>query len=72
MDLSTGNLMASMVVGAVGMGLFLYGKRQERYPHLIGGLAMMIYPYFVAGGGRVWAVGGAIIAAIIIAVQSGY
>jgi hypothetical protein len=72
MDLSTGGLMASLVIGAVGMGVFLYGKRQERYPQLIGGVALMVYPYFVGGQTLTWVIGGVIIAAITAAVQAGY
>lgn len=29
------------------MGFFAYGKRQKRLPHLIAGIALMVYPYFV-------------------------
>jgi len=42
-------LLASVVIGAVGMGLFVYGKRQRRAPHLAVGILLMVYPYFVPG-----------------------
>jgi hypothetical protein len=29
-------LLASVIIGSVGMGLFMYGKRQRRTPHLVG------------------------------------
>jgi len=35
------------VIGLVGFGLFLYGKKQQRIPQLGVGLALMVYPYFV-------------------------
>lgn len=41
------SLFASVVVGSVGFGFFLYGKRQRRIPHVLAGLAMMVFPYFV-------------------------
>jgi len=41
-------LLASVLIGSVGLGLFVYGKRQRRAPHLVAGLALMIYPYFVS------------------------
>jgi hypothetical protein len=40
-------LFLSMVMGAIGMGLFVYGKKQSRIVPLVGGLALMVYPYFV-------------------------
>lgn len=44
-------LLASVVIGSVGLGLFAYGKRQRRVPHLIAGVLLMVYPYFVPGVG---------------------
>ncbi len=40
-------MFASLVIGSVGFGLFLYGKKELRYPQLFTGLALMIYPMFV-------------------------
>jgi len=44
-------LLASVVVGSVGLGFFIYGKRQQRVPHLVVGLVMMVYPYLVGSVG---------------------
>ena len=43
------SLLASVFIGSVGMGLFVYGKRQQRVPHLAVGILLMVYPYFVPG-----------------------
>jgi hypothetical protein len=51
-DLSLGSLFASLLIGSVGLVLFVYGKRQERLPQLIVGVILMVYPYFV--GDVVW------------------
>jgi len=72
MDFSPEGLWASVVIGSLGMGVFLYGKRQERMPQLLGGLALIVYPYLVSGGRATWAIGAAIVAAIVVAVQAGY
>ena len=45
--MSSNALLASVLVGSIGLGLFVYGKRQRRVPHLVAGLALMVYPYFV-------------------------
>lgn len=49
MDLDTGSLVASMLIGSVGFGLFVFGKKQQRYAHLLAGVLLMVYPYFVPG-----------------------
>lgn len=49
MDLDTGSLVASMMIGSVGFGLFVFGKKQQRLAHLLAGILLMVYPYFVPG-----------------------
>ena len=65
-------MMVSLVIGTVGLGLFRYGKKEERPPQLFGGIALMVYPLFVTSVGGMLAVGGAIVAAIVVAVGAGY
>ncbi|MBK6695224.1 MAG: amino acid transport protein [Myxococcales bacterium] len=61
-------LLVSMLVGLVGFAIFVYGKRQSRLPHLLAGVVMMLYPYFVDSAafsaGIAVAVGGALFAAV--------
>jgi len=40
-------LFASLVWGSVGMGYFIYGKKQSSWPPMIGGILMMVASYFV-------------------------
>ena len=42
------SLIVGLVVGSVGLGFFLYGRKQRRAPQLVVGLVMMLYPYFVS------------------------
>jgi hypothetical protein len=72
MDFSANSIMVSLVVGIVGLALFRYGKKEERLPHLFGGIALMVYPMFVSGAGSMAAVGVGIAAAIAIAIGAGY
>jgi hypothetical protein len=65
-------MLVSLVVGTVGLGLFRYGKKQERPPQLFGGVALMVYPLFVTSVSGMLTVGGAIVAAMVIAVNAGY
>jgi hypothetical protein len=36
----------SVIAAGVGFVLFVYGKKQQRWPHLAAGLLFMVYPYF--------------------------
>jgi hypothetical protein len=38
----------AFMFGAVGLGYFVYGKKQERLTPLLCGIALMVYPYFVS------------------------
>ena len=42
-------LLWGTVFGAIGVGFFIYGKRQQMWVPLFCGLALMVYPWFVSG-----------------------
>jgi hypothetical protein len=71
MDFSAGSLFASLIIGAIGAGLFLYGKRQQRMPQLIAGIVLSVYPYFVASVGWMVGIGAAVVAVLALAVRAG-
>ena len=48
MDLDMGMLMSGLLIGTVGMGIFIYGKRQQRFPQLVAGVALMAFPFFLS------------------------
>lgn len=56
-------LLWGLLFGAVGLGFFVYGKRQRAVVPLVCGLALMIFPYFVANTILLVVVGVALIAA---------
>jgi hypothetical protein len=41
-------LFWGVLFSSIGLGLFLYGKKQRAVVPLLCGLALMIYPYFIA------------------------
>ena len=41
-------LMWGVVFGAIGMGFFVYGKKQKVIAPLIGGIGLMLIPYFIS------------------------
>jgi len=71
MDLSPSSLFANIVVSTVGLGFFLYGKKQRRVPQLVTGVVLMVYPYFVNGAVPMLAIGAVIVAALWVAVRRG-
>lgn len=55
---STASLFASLVVGAIGLGYFIYGKRQANGAVLLCGIAMMVGPMFIASWWAIALLGG--------------
>jgi hypothetical protein len=48
MNLDGNALLVSLVIGSVGFVSFVYGKRQQRLPQMVVGLALMGFPYFIS------------------------
>jgi len=42
-------LVWGMLFGAIGLGYFIYGKRQSALLPLLCGFGLMVFPYFVSG-----------------------
>ena len=61
-----------MLLGGVGLGLFAYGKKQQRLPHLVAGLLFMVYPSFVSTMGQMMGVGVVLAAALWWALWMGW
>jgi hypothetical protein len=45
MSLDPAWLFLSLIPSGIGFVLIVYGKKQGRWPHLIAGLALTVYPY---------------------------
>jgi hypothetical protein len=45
--MNSNTLLIGMVAGAIGLGYFVYGKKQAKVVPLICGIALMAYPYFI-------------------------
>lgn len=45
---STSIMMWSVLFGGIGIGYFLYGKKQRAIVPLCTGLALFVFPYFVS------------------------
>jgi predicted membrane protein len=45
--MTAGVLLWGLLFSSIGLGFFLYGKKQRAVVPLVCGIALMIYPYFI-------------------------
>jgi hypothetical protein len=72
MNLDPAWLFLSLIPSGVGFVLFVYGKKQERWPHLVAGLALLVYPYFATSVATLVGIGVAICVGLWCAVRLGW
>ncbi len=46
-DIPVSLLMFGLLFGSIGLGYFIYGKRQSAIVPLVCGIALMVVPYFI-------------------------
>ncbi len=72
MDLfDTNYLFASLLWGSIGVGYFVYGKRQPEIVPLVGGLAMIVVSYFVSSALLMSFISIALMVAVYLLVKQG-
>ena len=65
-------LFVSLFPSGIGFVMFVYGKKQERWPYLVAGLVLMVYPYFTTSLAALIGVGALICGALWYAVRAGW
>ncbi len=65
-------LFLSMIPSGIGFVLFVYGKKQDRWPHMLAGVVFSVYPYFTSSSITMIAVGVAVGGALWWAVRAGW
>ena len=65
-------LFLSLVPSGLGFVLFRYGKKQDRWPQLVAGLALMVYPYFATSLWTLVGIGALIGASLWYAIRLGW
>ncbi|OOG65066.1 hypothetical protein B0E46_05530 [Rhodanobacter sp. B04] len=60
--MSTATLLWGVLFGSIGLGFFVYGKKQRAIVPLVCGLALMTFPYFVSGTFLLISIGVALMA----------
>lgn len=72
MNLDGSSLFAGFVVSMVGLGFFMYGRKQGRAPQIVFGVVSMVYPYFVAGPPWIFGIFAVLVGALWFAVRLGW
>ena len=69
--MTTAWLFLSTLISGGGVGFFIYGKKQARVPHLIAGIVLLVYPYFVANPWVMLGIAGVVLALLWVIVRFG-
>ena len=72
MNIDPTMLFLSMIPSGVGFVLFVYGKKEGRWPQLVVGLLLMVYPYFTPSLASMIGVGVLLGASLYTALQLGW
>jgi hypothetical protein len=60
--LNQASILWSLLFSSIGLGFFIYGRKQQRLVPLMCGLLLMVYPYFVPNTPLLVAIGAALVA----------
>jgi hypothetical protein len=64
--------LLSLIPGGVGFVLFVYCRKQQRWPMLVAGLLFMIYPYFTTHVTALVAVGAGLSLGLHLVLRAGH
>lgn len=65
-------IIASLLVSGVGFVFFSYGKKMTRVPQMLGGLCLLVFPYFVSGALWTLVLGALLVSLIYLVIRLGY
>ena len=64
-------LLVSLIPSGIGFVLFTYGRKEQRWPQLLIGVLLMVYPYFTPTLGTMIAGGIALVSALYVLLALG-
>jgi hypothetical protein len=62
--MTAANLFGGLLFGCIGLGAFIYGKRQASWKAMATGVALMAYPYFIPNTIAMYGIGLALTVAL--------
>ena len=60
-EVSSSLLLLGLLFGSIGLGFFIYGKKQSSVVPLVCGLLLMVVPYFISNALLLFAVGAVLV-----------
>ena len=63
-NFSPSNLFAGLIFGSIGLGAFIYGKKNAFWRPMVIGIILMAYPYFLSGTLLIYLIGIVLTAAL--------
>jgi hypothetical protein len=72
MNLDASSLLTSLFISSVGFVLLTYGRKMNRPPHLLAGLVLLVYPYFIEGPLLMLVIAAALVGVLWLAVRFGW
>ena len=60
--MSAGGLFLGLLFSTIGLGFFIYGKKQRRPVPLVVGIALMVLPYMIGSAAWDFVVGSVLVA----------
>lgn len=72
MNFDLSSLVCGLIVSSVGFVLFQYGRKMSRAPHVLAGLILMVFPYFVPGVLVMFGIAALLCGLLFVAVRAGY
>ena len=70
--LNTNFLFASLIWGSVGIGYFIYGKKQTSWPAMVGGVLIVAASYLAGSAWLMSVICLALMIAIYFLIKQGY
>ena len=61
-EITVSSLFLGLLFGSIGLGFFVYGRKQRTLVPLLSGLALMVVPYFIANTLLLFLVGAVLVA----------
>ena len=61
-EITASSLFLGLLFGSIGLGFFVYGRKQRALVPLLSGLALMVVPYFIANTLLLFLVGAVLVA----------
>lgn len=71
MEFTHGSLFGSLIVSTLGFAIFVYGKKQNRLPQVVAGLALLGFPFFVSSLPWMAGIAVGVLGGLVLAVRAG-